>query len=232
MVLSAATSPAGPIMPGVLIVEALAQVGAVAALSHPDNKGKLGLFAGIDKGSLPPPGHTRRSTPTRGHARAAARPRSDAPRQWRPWTAPSPRKASSLSLLSMKRTQRANSLRPRSTTQEHEHQPHADHAGPADPNQVPPHVAEVERAPGGGAEAAPRQRADRPRRLSRCRGRPTARGGTVAAPPKIELPAGICAALGAAVGSSAACGGPPPRARFFPRRPGSVPPPRCPPRVP
>ncbi len=41
--------PGRPIMPGVLIVEALAQVGAVAALSHPDNKGKLGLFAGIDK---------------------------------------------------------------------------------------------------------------------------------------------------------------------------------------
>lgn len=41
--------PSRPIMPGVLIVEALAQVGAVAALSHPDNKGKLGLFAGIDK---------------------------------------------------------------------------------------------------------------------------------------------------------------------------------------
>ena len=41
--------PGRPIMPGVLIVEALAQVGAVAALSHPDNKRKLGLFAGIDK---------------------------------------------------------------------------------------------------------------------------------------------------------------------------------------
>ena len=40
--------PGRPIMPGVLIVEALAQVGAVAALSHPDNRGKLGLFAGID----------------------------------------------------------------------------------------------------------------------------------------------------------------------------------------
>ena len=40
--------PGNPIMPGVLIVEALAQVGAVALLSHPDNKGKLGLFAGID----------------------------------------------------------------------------------------------------------------------------------------------------------------------------------------
>ncbi len=36
-------------MPGVLIVEALAQVGAVALLSVEANKGKLALFAGIDK---------------------------------------------------------------------------------------------------------------------------------------------------------------------------------------
>ena len=41
--------PGQPIMPGVLIVEALAQVGAVAALSSPAQAGKLGLFAGIDK---------------------------------------------------------------------------------------------------------------------------------------------------------------------------------------
>lgn len=40
--------PGNPVMPGVLIVEALAQVGAVALLSPPENKGKLGLFAGID----------------------------------------------------------------------------------------------------------------------------------------------------------------------------------------
>jgi 3-hydroxyacyl-[acyl-carrier-protein] dehydratase len=41
--------PEDPVMPGVLIVEALAQAGAVAALSHPANAGKLVLFAGIDK---------------------------------------------------------------------------------------------------------------------------------------------------------------------------------------
>ena len=35
-------------MPGVLIVEALAQTGAVAALSAEQFHGKLGLFAGID----------------------------------------------------------------------------------------------------------------------------------------------------------------------------------------
>ncbi|PKQ37429.1 MAG: 3-hydroxyacyl-[acyl-carrier-protein] dehydratase FabZ [Actinobacteria bacterium HGW-Actinobacteria-1] len=37
------------VMPGVLIVEALAQVGAVALLSLPANQGKIALFAGIDK---------------------------------------------------------------------------------------------------------------------------------------------------------------------------------------
>jgi 3-hydroxyacyl-CoA dehydrogenase len=36
-------------MPGVLIVEALAQVGAVSVLSLEDNKGKLAFFGGIDK---------------------------------------------------------------------------------------------------------------------------------------------------------------------------------------
>ncbi|MFU8890279.1 MAG: 3-hydroxyacyl-ACP dehydratase FabZ [Anaerosomatales bacterium] len=41
--------PDYPVMPGVLIVEALAQVGAVALLSVDANKGKLALFAGIDK---------------------------------------------------------------------------------------------------------------------------------------------------------------------------------------
>jgi len=41
--------PGNPIFPGVLQVEALAQVGAVAMLSLPENKGKLALFAGIDE---------------------------------------------------------------------------------------------------------------------------------------------------------------------------------------
>lgn len=40
--------PGEPIMPGVLIVEALAQVGGVAVLSMPENKGKLALFTGIN----------------------------------------------------------------------------------------------------------------------------------------------------------------------------------------
>ena len=41
--------PGRPVMPGVLIVEALAQTGAVAVLSAEDNRGKLALFAGIDE---------------------------------------------------------------------------------------------------------------------------------------------------------------------------------------
>lgn len=40
--------PGRPIMPGVLMVEALAQAGAVAVLSLPAYRGKLALFAGID----------------------------------------------------------------------------------------------------------------------------------------------------------------------------------------
>lgn len=40
--------PGRPIMPGVLMVEALAQAGAVAVLSEEENRGKLALFAGID----------------------------------------------------------------------------------------------------------------------------------------------------------------------------------------
>ncbi|MED1784293.1 3-hydroxyacyl-ACP dehydratase FabZ [Brevibacillus fortis] len=41
--------PGYPVMPGVLIVEALAQVGAVAMLSMEEHQGKIGLFAGIDE---------------------------------------------------------------------------------------------------------------------------------------------------------------------------------------
>ena len=41
--------PEYAVMPGVLIVEALAQCGTVALLSLPENRGKLAFFAGIDK---------------------------------------------------------------------------------------------------------------------------------------------------------------------------------------
>ena len=40
--------PGRPVMPGVLIVEAMAQAGAVAVLSEDENRGRLALFAGID----------------------------------------------------------------------------------------------------------------------------------------------------------------------------------------
>jgi 3-hydroxyacyl-[acyl-carrier-protein] dehydratase len=40
--------PEKPVMPGVLLVEALAQTGAVLVLSKPENKGKIAYFARID----------------------------------------------------------------------------------------------------------------------------------------------------------------------------------------
>lgn len=41
--------PDYPVTPGVLMVEMLAQAGAVCMLSKPEFKGKIGLFGGIDK---------------------------------------------------------------------------------------------------------------------------------------------------------------------------------------
>lgn len=41
--------PKEPVMPGVLIIEAMAQAGAVAILSKPENKGKTAYFAGISQ---------------------------------------------------------------------------------------------------------------------------------------------------------------------------------------
>jgi len=40
--------PGYPVMPGVLIIEAMAQVGAVWILGKPEYKGKIAFFAGID----------------------------------------------------------------------------------------------------------------------------------------------------------------------------------------
>ena len=40
--------PGNPIVPGVVMVEASAQVAAICALTHPDHQGKFGVFAGID----------------------------------------------------------------------------------------------------------------------------------------------------------------------------------------
>lgn len=41
--------PGNPVMPGVLLIEAMAQTGAVAMLGLPAWKGKTAYFAGIDK---------------------------------------------------------------------------------------------------------------------------------------------------------------------------------------
>ncbi|MBU5590950.1 3-hydroxyacyl-ACP dehydratase FabZ [Clostridium sp. MSJ-4] len=41
--------PEEPVMPGVLIIESLAQAGAIAILSLEENKGKIPYFAGINK---------------------------------------------------------------------------------------------------------------------------------------------------------------------------------------
>lgn len=41
--------PDNPLMPGVLIVEAMAQVGAVSVMTLDENKDKLAVFTGIDK---------------------------------------------------------------------------------------------------------------------------------------------------------------------------------------
>lgn len=41
--------PEYPVMPGVLILEALAQTGAIAVLGKEENEGKIGFLAGVDK---------------------------------------------------------------------------------------------------------------------------------------------------------------------------------------
>lgn len=41
--------PSEPVMPGVLQLEALAQLGAVAVLSLPENKGKTAYYAGVER---------------------------------------------------------------------------------------------------------------------------------------------------------------------------------------
>ena len=41
--------PQKAVMPGVLILEALAQTGAVAILSLPENRGKIAFFGGVQK---------------------------------------------------------------------------------------------------------------------------------------------------------------------------------------
>lgn len=58
--------PQEPVMPGVLIVEALAQTGAVAILSLPENRGRIAYFGGVDncrfKGKVVPGDRLRLET--------------------------------------------------------------------------------------------------------------------------------------------------------------------------
>jgi 3-hydroxyacyl-[acyl-carrier-protein] dehydratase len=76
--------PGAPVMPGALLVEALAEVGAVAALGLPENQGKIAVLTGLDgwrfrRPALP--GHSvrlevtltaRRSNYGKGHAVATS----------------------------------------------------------------------------------------------------------------------------------------------------------------
>ena len=41
--------PEEPVMPGVLIIEAIAQLGAIIVMTNPGNKGKTAYFGGLDK---------------------------------------------------------------------------------------------------------------------------------------------------------------------------------------
>ena len=76
--------PGYPVMPGVLLVEALAEMGAVAALGLPENQGKIAVLTGLDRWRFrrpAVPGHevrletvltARRSNYGKGHATATA----------------------------------------------------------------------------------------------------------------------------------------------------------------
>src|SRR3712207_9562008 len=48
--------PDYPVMPGVLIIEAMAQVGAVGVMAGGEDRGQLALLARIAGGQFPPPG--------------------------------------------------------------------------------------------------------------------------------------------------------------------------------
>ena len=76
--------PGYPVMPGALLVEALAEVGAVAALGLPENRGKIAVLTGLNGWRFrrpAVPGHevrletvltARRSNYGKGHAAATA----------------------------------------------------------------------------------------------------------------------------------------------------------------
>ncbi|MBI4341757.1 MAG: 3-hydroxyacyl-ACP dehydratase FabZ, partial [Candidatus Omnitrophica bacterium] len=41
--------PGRPVMPGVLMIEAMAQVGGIILLNKPEHQGKMAYFMGVDK---------------------------------------------------------------------------------------------------------------------------------------------------------------------------------------
>jgi 3-hydroxyacyl-[acyl-carrier-protein] dehydratase len=73
--------PGNPIVPGVILVESMAQTASVGAMAHPDYRDGLGLFAGIEEvrfKRMVKPGDTARFEATfekmrRGFARVAVR---------------------------------------------------------------------------------------------------------------------------------------------------------------
>ena len=71
--------PGQPVMPGVLLLEALAQTGAAAALSLPANAGKLALFGGVKM-----PGSAARSSLATCSLSTASLPLSTARWAWAP----------------------------------------------------------------------------------------------------------------------------------------------------
>ena len=79
--------PGRPIMPGVLMVEALAQTCGVAVLTLAEYRGKIGLFAGIDDCPLPAPGAARRHAAHGGRPSRSCAACSGAPERSPAWTA-------------------------------------------------------------------------------------------------------------------------------------------------
>ena len=76
--------PGNPIMPGVKMVEALAQAGAVAVLSEEENRGRIALFAGHRRRPLQAGRAAGRGADARLRPRGDARARSAAARRARP----------------------------------------------------------------------------------------------------------------------------------------------------
>ena len=71
--------PGAPVMPGVLMIETLAQVATILLMNGPDERvDRAGLAARRRQRQVPAAGRARRSADARGHGRSAARRRSRA----------------------------------------------------------------------------------------------------------------------------------------------------------